>query len=330
MAGLYTATYIADMQQALGALLPLWSLSAQTEIKLLTVSENATFLATDPHQAEPIILRVHRPGYHSRTEIEAELNWLQALRADEVVVTPAVISTRAGDLVSTLQTQEGNREVVAFSFMSGVEPAPATNLPASFSQLGSISARLHLHAKSWQRPPGFRRKTWHFDTMLGATPLWGDWRAASGLTDTGIRLLERVCAVLNSRLDQYGMGPERFGLIHADLRLANLLIDGDQLGVIDFDDCGFSWFMYDFAAAISFIEEDPLVPELQQAWLEGYQSIAPLAAADVAMLPTFIMLRRLLLTAWLASHAETPTAQELGPTYTAGTLRLAEAYLSTP
>ena len=125
------------------------------------------------------------------------------------------------------------------------------------------------------------------------------------------------------------MGNERFGLVHADLRLANLLIDGNKLGVIDFDDCGLSWYMYDFAAAISFIEEDPIVPDLQHSWIEGYRDFAHLSAEDEAMFPTFIMLRRILLTAWLASHSETPTALELGASYTDGTLRIAETYLGS-
>ena len=98
--------------------------------------------------------------------------------------------------------------------------------------------------------------------------------------------------------------------------------------MIDFDDCGFGWFMYDFAAAISFIEEDPIIPDLRAAWIDGHRTIAPLGEEDVAEIDSFVMLRRLLLTAWLASHSETPTAQELGADYTDGTLRLADAYLS--
>jgi hypothetical protein len=40
------------------------------------------------------------------------------------------------------------------------------------------------------------------------------------------------------------------------------------------------------------------------------------------------MLRRMLLTAWVASHAETPTAQAMGTAYTQGTLTLAEGFLA--
>ena len=133
---------------------------------------------------------------------------------------------------------------------------------------------------------------------------------------------------LRVRTDAYGYDKARFGLIHADLRLANLLADGSRLGVIDFDDCGFGWFGYDFAAAISFIEEQAYVPDLFDAWVKGYRSVATLEAEDEAMIPTLVMLRRIQLSAWIASHSETPTAQELGSTFTTGTVRLANRFLN--
>ena len=57
-------------------------------VELLAISENATFLARDPERAAPVVLRVHRPGYHRRAEIESELAWIEALRRDRVVETP--------------------------------------------------------------------------------------------------------------------------------------------------------------------------------------------------------------------------------------------------
>ena len=100
--------------------------------------------------------------------------------------------------------------------------------------------------------------------------------------------------------------------------------------VIDFDDAGFAWFMYDFATTISFMEDHPRVPELRAAWLDGYRAVAPLDAAEEAVLDTFVMLRRLLLVAWIGSHHTFATeAAELGAGFTAGTCALAEQYLST-
>ena len=44
-----------------------WGLDPQTNVKLLTISENATFLAQDPETGRQIVLRVHRPGYQAPT-----------------------------------------------------------------------------------------------------------------------------------------------------------------------------------------------------------------------------------------------------------------------
>jgi Ser/Thr protein kinase RdoA (MazF antagonist) len=133
--------------------------------------------------------------------------------------------------------------------------------------------------------------------------------------------------VIRRRLERFGQGADVFGLVHADLRLANLLVDGTHLRVIDFDDCGFSWYLYDFATSISFIEHEPNVPDLLQAWVQGYCRQLPLSAEARAEIPTFVILRRILLTAWLASHAELPIACEIGRSYTAGTVALAQELL---
>ena len=56
--------------------------------------------------------------------------------------------------------------------------------------------------------------------------------------------------------------------------------------------------------------------------------MADLGAEDVAELPTVIMLRRMLLVAWIGSPANTETAQSMGAEYTSTSCRLAEEYLS--
>jgi Ser/Thr protein kinase RdoA (MazF antagonist) len=187
---------------------------------------------------------------------------------------------------------------------------------------------MHAHARDWVRPKGFTRLTWDFETSLGqSAPHWGRWRDGMGLDAEKEELFGRTVAAIGRRLAAYGKEPERFGLIHCDLRLANLLIDQDIVKVIDFDDCGFGWFMYDAATPVSFYEHEPQVPDLIEAWVRGYRSVAPLSAEDEAEIPTFVMLRRLLLVAWIGSHSETELAQSMGVEYTEGTAGLCEEYL---
>lgn len=325
---LYSDDYVSALETNVKGLISRWNLSSETDVRLLTVSENATFIARDPLREMPVILRLHRPNYHNVQEINSELAWISALREAGAVTTPALIPTTEGAFVVSFEDGPDTRHVVAFEFMEGSEPDADAALIPGFRLLGEISARLHSHVEMWQEPKNFTRKTWDFQSAFGAAPLWGDWRAALGLSANGQTLLDKALAKLEQRLTTYGKGPDRFGLVHADLRLANLLQSDTGLGVIDFDDCGYSWFVYDFAAAISFHELNPIVPDLTAAWLEGYKTVRPLSDADIAMIPDFIMFRRLLLTAWIASHSETETAQEAGmEDYTAGTLQIARRYL---
>ncbi len=330
MSAEYRAEVVIDLHQMVRQGLHRWAFSAQTEVTLLNLSENATFLARDPATENQLVLRVHRLHYSSVPEIYSELAWIGALRKECIVATAAPVAGINGRLVQTLPSMGGypGREVVAFEFLPGNEPDRTTDLAHRFWQLGEINARLHGHARGWQKPTGFVRKRWDFDAMVGPQAYWGSWRVGLGLESSGVSLIEQVLALIGEKLHTFGMSPERFGLVHADLRLANLLVDGDTLRVIDFDDCGFSWFMYDFAAAVSFIEHEPTMPTLMAAWINGYRNVAPLDDEEVAMIPLFVMLRRILLTAWVASHAEVPFARELGNEYTAGTLRLAAELLT--
>ena len=319
--------HIDELRSGLAAALPSWNLPIDADISLLSHSENTTFLARARDSGNELVLRVQRIGYHRPDEIRSELAWISALIESRVVDTPRPVANRDGELLSCLDLNGVARHVVAFERMSGREPDQSTSLRSWFRELGAINARLHRHSVAWQRPHWFRRKTWDFDAMLGCRPLWGDWRAAPGLGPPERTILEKVAAALARRLRAYGMAEGKFGLVHADLRLANLLVDGDRLGVIDFDDCGFSWFFYDFAAAVSFFEHVPAVEELQAIWLEGYRTIAAAAAEDEAMLPVFVMLRRMLLTAWIASHAETETARAAGDGFARTTVEMGERFL---
>ena len=133
--------------------------------------------------------------------------------------------------------------------------------------------------------------------------------------------------LIDQRLNDFGKVEDRFGLIHCDLRLANLLVDGPEVKVIDFDDCGFSWLMYDAATPVSFYEHIPEVPDLIRYWLIGYRRVIDLPQADENEIPTFVMLRRLLLVAWIGSHSETELAQSMGVEYSEQTVDLCRDYI---
>jgi Ser/Thr protein kinase RdoA (MazF antagonist) len=315
------------------AALERFGIEPDASVTLINVSENHTYRVEDPVTRDRYALRVHRPGYRTVPQIESELDWVEALRDGGVAQTPAARAAGDGSrVVSASALGVEPRNVVVFEWLDGAEVDLDSGDAATgqFEILGSISARMHRHVRSWQPPSRFIRPRWDYEYSIGPRGHWGAWQDGLGIGAEERRQLQLLDATIAARLDRYGQGEHRFGLIHADMRLANLLIDGDEVYVIDFDDCGFSWFMYDFATAVSFMEDHPRVPELRDAWVRGYRSVTELGADDEAELQTFVMLRRLLLVAWIGSHHTfAPEATELGGGYTAGTCALAEEYLST-
>ncbi len=300
-----------------------------SELTLLNLSENATYALTDTATGERSIVRVHRQDYHERHQIESELDWLEALRADSDITAPGVISARDGQRVVTVDVNGTPRHVVRFEMVAGVHPDELALTHTDFHTLGRITAALHDHAHRWERPQNFDRFSWDWDHSLGGEPRWGRWQDSEGVGADERDILTRTQDLLYDKLTEYGQGPQRYGLVHADLRLANLMVDSGDITVIDFDDCGFGWFFYDFGTAVSFIEHDPALPQWQASWLEGYRSRRDMSQADEDMLASFVMLRRLLLLAWMGTHSHSSESQTKLVTYAEGSCALGERYLAS-
>lgn len=299
----------------------------QGELSLICRSENATFvvrLATGGRLA----LRVHRGEYHQRHEIESELAWLDGLRESGIQVPEPLVGDN-GLRVQTLAVDaQESRHVVLFKWIEGEMPTTDID-PRAFAQLGEVTARLHQHSQRWVKPAGFARIVWDHQTMVGPQGHWGRWQDAPGLQPQDHPLVEKTLSRVSRILERYGKGGQRYGLIHADLRLTNLLLLNGETRVIDFDDCGMGWYMHDAAAAISFVEHHPRAMEWVEHWLAGYQRICPLSEEDLAVIPTMIVQRRIQLLAWVGSHATTEMAISLGDRWVDESLKLCQDYLAT-
>lgn len=108
------------------------------------------------------------------------------------------------------------------------------------------------------------------------------------------------------------------------------MIDGDVLTVIDFDDCGYGWFAYDFAAALTFMEHVPYADAMAKEWLSGYSQVRPLDVLDEERACALSMLRRLQMLGWTTTHREDALPPELWSAQRSGTVEVAEKYLRRP
>jgi len=326
---LYSTSLLQALQSTLVRYLPCWGMGADCHVSLLSISENATFMVTNANDWH-CILRLYRPDYHNDTEILSELEWMLALEKNSIIRIPHIYPTVYGELLTICEIASIRWRIVCFEYLSGSTPSLNAASLEWFEKLGILTAQLHIQSYTWQKPLGFYRKHWTYETMASPQAYFGDWRQVRNLHSTAYRLLERCDYLLKKRLYRLSRQRENYILLHADLRTANLLIDSEYLAVIDFDDCGFSWKALDFANAVSFMEDHPLMPELQQAWLSGYATVTYPSKELISSIELFVMMRRMQLMGWIVTHAETPTAQKLGESHTLGTINLAENFLTKP
>ena len=308
------------------------------DVRLLNVSENATFLVTDA-DAGPSVLRVHRLGYHSQQAIASELAWMDALRAEAGIRTPRVLPAADG------------RRIVSVTDHGVPGRHPATRLCVRFEFLPGPSRPDRAAAP---RPPRTSRSSARSPRGCTRTPGTGTGRPGSpGSGGTSMRRSARSRGGVAGRT-AWASAPPRprssgglsAGCGRGSRRSAPALSGSGwctptpgwrtcwstraATAVIDFDDSGFAWYLYDLGTAVSFFEHDPAVPGLVACWLDGYRRAgARLPAADEAEIWTFIMFRRLLLVAWIGSHPAAAGAAELGAGYTRDSCDLAEWYLTS-
>lgn len=304
----------------------------------LAVSENMTFLVCPQDGEGPrFVLRVCRTGLRSEVELAAEAAWLEQIRATTDIPVPEPVRGLDSGRVQRVPAArpEGGRgraQVLCTlaSYVPGetLDSLPCGAGPREMREVGRLAGRLHRQALGWPEARRLARPRACFATLAGPRAAWGPWEVFPGLSELDKGVLGRCCRAAGRRLEEYGRGPGSFGLVHADLRFSNIVLGEDgRLAAIDFDDCCFGWLMQDAASSLSFLEAGPRAEELMAAWVEGCGSERPLRRRDVAEAGTFVMLRRLQLTGWLASRPDAGAGVGRDE-WAAGTVELARRYLS--
>lgn len=287
----------------------------------LKISESATFLV-DGLAEVPRVVRVYRSGRHGHARIISELQWINALTA-EGFPTPAIIPTRDGQLCGTLACHDGvSRIYVLFEYVApDVEP-PGLN--EHFRAIGELAGRLQCHTRRWDRPAGFDRPRWDLAATMAPDTDWGSWPAMR-LPDSERALLKRARHQVISQLPPFDAAHVQ--LVHADLKPVNSIWNSGRLLAIDFDDSGFAWPLFDLAASLTLFEADSALAGYVEQWLAGFESSISLSDNDLAVIPTFIMQRRLMILGWLNAHPDADSVVNLAETLE-GTLEVSERYLS--
>jgi Ser/Thr protein kinase RdoA (MazF antagonist) len=202
----------------------------------------------------------------------------------------------------------------------------------TFHTIGSLAAQLHNQSCGWQEPAGFSRHAWDEQGLVGENPLWGRFWELAALTDEQRQLLITIRTQVASDLARYAADESnvsQYSLIHADFVAENLLVDGEKVRLIDFDDAGYGWHLFELATALYFEMEESYYPVARDALIAGYRCHRQLSEQQLSYLPLFLMARGLTYLGWVHTRPETQTAKEMTPMLIGKACQLAREYLKS-
>lgn len=312
-----------------------WQLPMES-LTLIKHRENAVYklITTD---GSAYAIRVHRAGYHSDAELRSEIQWMDALK-EAGVETPKFVKTPQGDsfLSITHEDVPEPRQIDILEWVDGeamgtIEEGitnDALSLTDSFKVIGELAAKCHNQASSWELPEGFERQKWDIEGLVGDNPTWGKFWELKELSADEKATMLKVKDKLRDVLTEFGQSNDRFSMIHCDLLPENLLRCDDHYKLIDFDDAGFGWHLFDLATSLFFHLGEDYFDDIVAAYVEGYRVHRELPDEHLAMLPVFLMARATAYLGWGVTRAETDVAKELTPLVKAANLELAEMFLA--
>ena len=304
-------------------------------LDLIKMRENAVFRVDTP-DGNRFALRIHRSGYHTDAELESELEWITALEASGLDV-PRILPSANGRLFENLSGGgvPEPHQVDLWEWIDGTPlgasgealAADPAKLRGVFRTMGELCARVHNQSSDWRAPPGFVRHAWDEDGLTGESPFWGRFWELHALTDAQRDLIQRARERVHSDLAAFGKGPDRYSLIHADLTPENVLEQDGRLRLIDFDDAGYGWHLFEIATALYFHIPEDYFEDARTAMIEGYRVHRALPDEMLAQLPLFFTARAFTYLGWVQTREETQTAKELTPMLVELACAVADDYL---
>lgn len=289
-------------------------------VELVMQSENVTFRVTEAGTGADYVLRLHRPGYHTLSELNAERAWTQAL-GEAGIAVQAPVRTRDGDFFHGVDIPASGEHRYA-GMTDWVEGTSLSDALAGgksleeqricFLRIGALAATIHNQSEGWTPPRGFERHSFNADGFMGEAPFWGRFWEHGSLTKAEADLLYRTRGKIHEFLQGLEQTNANYGMIHADLHADNILVHNSTVVPIDFDDAGFGWHIYELAVALFNEQAKPGFDDIQSALVEGYRHHRALSKKDLDLLPLFLLIRGLAIIGWLHHRPEHENPELLG------------------
>jgi Ser/Thr protein kinase RdoA (MazF antagonist) len=140
-------------------------------------------------------------------------------------------------------------------------------------------------------------------------------------------MLLEIADKLTESMTAFGQTPDRYGLSHGDFLAENIFVCDDGIRLLDFDDAGDSWFLFDLVTAVFDLLEAPAFEPCLTAIVSGYREARELPDEQLSMVPAFVLARILSYLGWCAKKAHMPQSAWMKPLLLAAAEKHGAAFL---
>jgi Ser/Thr protein kinase RdoA (MazF antagonist) len=203
-------------------------------------------------------LRINVNSASAKSQIEAEIAWIQRLAQDAVIHVPRPVASPSGEFVLIMSPVGGSRTTglpcVLYSWISGKMGYRVASEQTA-RMLGEATAKLHRHSENCPelKDIAFRPLP---DLLFG-----GEFRLRS--SDVFARVYQNAQKLWPKLLKN----PRK--PIHYDLHLGNVKLDRGRLFVFDFDDAVSAWPILDPTVTLHSLRYFKEAPVLEAAYWQG-------------------------------------------------------------
>ncbi len=263
-----------------------------------------------PYVANRYALRIHTTG--DTQAIASELTWLAALRREAGLPVPEPVPTVDGKLLVTMAIPgvPRGRHISLMRWLDGRVLTTGMS-PDRARAWGRLVAQMHKFSMAWQPPTGFKRPHWDWKGQLGGGVLNDPTdELVASMPEQFQQPFQIVSRQVREVTEGFGKGRDAYGMIHGDLYPENLLFKGEEVYPIDFDDCGFGYWIWDIAVALSWWPWTEEWHWIRDAFLDGYAQIRSMPESQLAQLDLFMAAQYATMVLWASAFIKRDPAMQ--------------------
>jgi len=232
-------------------------------------SENVVFrLQTD--NGRYYALRIRRIIGDYQEQIASELMVLHDFHTRTGADIPAPLAARSGELFCMVNDGGHDYMCIIFNWVSGVHLGGNKITSAHMASMARSVAQLHGFSSAYRPPAGFVRPVYDDGWFFGEKSWTAGDEFMKQIEPQACSYLRDVNDLIRARLKEYPRTAQTFGLIHYDLHAGNFLFDDGKANMIDFDECGFGWYLFDLAHILFEFIGDPRFDAFKEVVAKTY------------------------------------------------------------